>query len=177
MSITIRINLSKQIQKWREARKGGEVRQANIEAFEMIQTHVNDAIDAVNQASTDVVTTTQTADTAVFRANTTLDRANTVLDEATVQATNSADSATLSKSWTEGGTGSRPGEDTNNSEYHSQQSKTAAEKAKNEANRASMYADFVTPEFLIVNNQVYIKEKSTVDFKLFDNRIYMKLPA
>lgn len=46
-----------------------------------------------------------------------------------------------SKSWAVGGTGTREGEDTNNSQYWSQQSKTEADRAKNEADRAAAIAD------------------------------------
>lgn len=49
-----------------------------------------------------------------------------------------AASATLSKSYSDGGTGTRPGEDTNNSKYYSQQ-------AKIEADKAAVYAEIVLP--------------------------------
>lgn len=45
-----------------------------------------------------------------------------------------------SKSWAVGGTGTREGEDTNNSQYWSQQSKSEADRAKNEADRAAAIA-------------------------------------
>lgn len=45
-----------------------------------------------------------------------------------------------SKSWAIGGTGTRDGEDTNNSKYWSRQSKNEADRAKNEADRAASIA-------------------------------------
>ena len=46
-----------------------------------------------------------------------------------------------SKSWAVGGTGTREGEDTNNSQYYSQQSKVEADRAKSEADRAAAVVD------------------------------------
>lgn len=45
-----------------------------------------------------------------------------------------------SKSWAIGGTGTREGEDTDNSKYYSEQSKSEANRAKNEADRAAAIA-------------------------------------
>lgn len=49
--------------------------------------------------------------------------------QAASSASSAADSATLSESWAHGGTGTRPGEDTDNSEYYSQQSKNSSDAA------------------------------------------------
>ena len=46
----------------------------------------------------------------------------------------------ISKSWAIGGTGTREGEDTDNSKYYSEQSKSEADRAKNEADRAAAIA-------------------------------------
>lgn len=81
-----------------------------------------------------------------------------------------------SESHSHGGTGTRPGEDTDNSLYYSQQSKLEYERAKKEADRAEAFSNFVTPDFLILNNQVYIKIGGTVDFILLNNQIYYKMP-
>lgn len=70
-----------------------------------------------------------------------------------------------------------PGSETDNSKYYSERAKDQYEKAKNEADRAEQYADFVTPKFLLINNQVYINKKSTVKFLMNNNRMYFKLPA
>ena len=47
--------------------------------------------------------------------------------------------------------------------------------AKNEADRASMYANFATPDFIIQDNRLYMNEKKTFDFAVSDNRLYIKL--
>lgn len=60
-----------------------------------------------------------------------------------------ATSAKLSESWAIGGTGTRAGEDSDNSEYFSQISKNEADRAKIEADRASFYADIIIPVFSI----------------------------
>lgn len=58
------------------------------------------------------------------------DEASTSATTATAKATEASDSATLAKSWAEGGTGARDGEDTNNAKYHSEQSKNSSELSK-----------------------------------------------
>lgn len=65
-----------------------------------------------------------------------------------------ASSAKLSESWAIGLTGTRPGEDTNNSKYHSNQSKIEADRAKTEADRAEQYAGNVDPKNLSQVNAV-----------------------
>lgn len=81
-----------------------------------------------------------------------------------------------SESHSHGGTGTRPGEDTDNSLYYSEQSRKEYERAKEEADRAEKFSGFVTPDFLMLNNQVYIKIGGTVEFILLNNQIYYKMP-
>lgn len=81
-----------------------------------------------------------------------------------------------SESHSHGGTGTRPGEDTDNSLFYSEQSRKEYERAKEEADRAEKFSGFVTPDFLMLNNQVYIKIGGTVDFILLNNQIYYKMP-
>lgn len=69
------------------------------------------------------------------------------------------------------------GSEIDNSKYYSEQSKLQYEKAKNEADRASQFANFVTPDFILMNNRLYINNDSTVEFLISDNRLYFKLPA
>lgn len=90
-------------------------------------------------------------------------------------ATQSDDFSKLSESHNHGNTGVRPGEDTDNSKYWSEQSKAEYERAKNEANRAENAANFIAPKFLIRNNRLYVSKSSTVDFKLVNNRLYFKI--
>lgn len=85
------------------------------------------------------------------------------------------DYSKLSESHNHGGTGVRPGEDTDNSKYWSEQSQAEYERAKNEANRAENAANFISPKFKIVDNRLYLSTDSTVDFKMTDNRLYFKI--
>lgn len=64
-----RIDLSAAIRKWREAKKGKDVRSANVEAFEQIQDVVNVAVDEVNNAAEGVQENTVAANRATEMAN------------------------------------------------------------------------------------------------------------
>lgn len=99
-----------------------------------------------------VVTTIQgyatAAQTAAGNASTSETNAGTYRDQAQTAATNSASSAseagakaTLSQSWAIGGTGTRQGEDTNNSKYFSQRASTYATSAQGYSNSAMEQAD------------------------------------
>lgn len=78
MAVTSRIDLSNEILDWEEAELGEEVRSAQISALEKTQTHVNDAIDNVNQAAADVANNTVAANQAAERANAAAANANNV---------------------------------------------------------------------------------------------------
>ena len=88
------------------------------------------------------------AQTAAGNASTSETNAGTYRDQAQTAATNSAFSAseadakaTLSQSWAIGGTGTRTGEDTNNSKYFSQRASTYATSAQGYSNSAMEQAD------------------------------------
>ena len=49
--------------------------------------------------------------------------------------------------------------------------------AKNQADRAQAYADFIEPHFIIQDNRLYIKDDALTEFVVADNRLYMKLTA
>lgn len=85
--------------------------------------------------------------------------------------------ATAAESYCHGGTGTRTGEDTDNSEYWAGRSATDAARAKDEADRAAQYAGFVTPSFILQNNRLYVKTDHTIDFIVANNRLYIKLAA
>ena len=59
------------------------------------------------------------------------------------------DAAKLAESWAVGGTGTRSGEDGNNSKYYSEQSSSQADRAEEAAERAAAYASIVPPAFHI----------------------------
>lgn len=99
------------------------------------------------------------------------------LEEAELQAE-------LSKSYANGTSGIREGEETDNSKYYSESSKNSAQLAENrardaksEADRASMYANFVTPDFIIQDNRLWLNNDSTVTFKVYGNKLYFRLPT
>ena len=49
--------------------------------------------------------------------------------------------------------------------------------AKNQADRAQAYADFIEPHFIIQDNRLYIKDDALTEFVVADNRLYLKLTA
>lgn len=193
----VHIDINQQIQDWKNARYGRQVRSANVEALTELQNQMNGAVDylvekgeAVDQATRDVQQVRQEAQGAVDHANEITEEyrqyADTKLTETTEQrrlaetAKRGADaSATLSESWTHGGTGTRPGEDTDNSEYYSKQSKTQADRAKDEADRASQYSQITAPDFYldVETGALYKKGGTGVDFAVADAILYWKIVA
>lgn len=162
------INLQSEIQDWKEAVYGEEVRAANVSAFEKIQGIVNDTVQEVNTAAAGVKETTALAQQTITSSQTTLNAANRAVTQAQESADNASDSATQAQSWTVGGTGSREGENSNNSKYYSEQ-------AGQQAERARTYADVIEPSFIIENNRLYMKQNSTLTFVVFDNRLCWKI--
>ena len=65
-------------------------------------------------------------------------QADVSANNASTSETNASNSATLSKSWAVGGTGTRTGEDTNNSKYYSTQASNSAQNAKNSETNAKV---------------------------------------
>ena len=92
-------------------------------------------------------------------------------------ATAAEDYSKKAESHSHGGTGTRPGEDTDNSLYYNQQSKAEYERAKEEADRAEKFSGLVKPHFLVTNNRLYLKRGNTVEFIVTNNRLYYKLSA
>lgn len=180
-------DISKEIQNFKEARKGKEVRNSMISLAEKVNSDGEKALEdvaaqvgiiqaAVNAADNAVTI----AHDAVKRADDTLGHADAVLHEATAQADNSAGSAVLSRSWAEGGTAIREDEDINNSKYHSQQARNEADRAKQEAerstteaDRAAQYANIIAPGFCIDADTMtlYVKVGVGVDFEVFDDNV------
>lgn len=173
------IDLTPEINSWENASCGEEVRGAGITSLEKMQEVANKTIVQVNQTVVQVNETEKTASDAVNRANNTLNHADEVLRDATQQADNSADSATLSRSWAIGGTGTRNGENTNNSEYYSRQAGTYADNAKNDADRAAQYSQIIAPGFYfdVETATLYMKAGVGVDFVVADSVLYWKITA
>ena len=69
-----------------------------------------------------------------------------------------------SKSWAVGGTGTREGEDINNSKYWSQQSKNEADRAKSEADRASTIVNLDIDSELSETSSNPVQNKAITNF-------------
>jgi hypothetical protein len=110
-------------------------------------------------------------------AKTSEDNAALSEQSAAGSASAAAADATDAESYCHGGTHTRPGEDTDNAEYWAGRSETDADRAKDEADRAAQYADFVTPQFILANNRLYMKTDHSIDFLVANNRLYIKLAA
>lgn len=82
-----------------------------------------------------------------------------------------------SESFAHGNTGVRPGEDTDNSKYYSEQSQAGADRAAAEADRASVYAEALAPKFVLQDNRLYMSDNDKISFIVKDNRLYFKLVA
>ena len=102
-------------------------------------TAINKASEASTSA-TNAKTSESNAKASEINASSSATIATTKASEADVSAnnaktseTNTSNSATLSKSWAVGGTGTRTNEDTNNSKYYSEQSKFYAKQAEQSA--------------------------------------------
>lgn len=149
-------DISQEIQNFRDAAKGEEVRGSMISLAIKVNADGEDALSEVAAQVTRIdgiaAQATQTlnnANTAINTANEAISEAQDTLAEGVHQVVEAAGSATLSKSWARGGTGTRTGEDSDNSRFYSLQSQTEANRAKVQADRAEMYAGFVVPEFWV----------------------------
>lgn len=185
----VHVNINQDIQDWTTARYGRQVRAANVSALTKLQDQTNAAVDyvvekgeAVDQAAKDVQTVRQEAQGAVDHANDITAEykqyaddklAATELERQAAQAarTGSEAAATLAESWAVGGTGSRPGEDGNNSQFWAEKSKDDATRASQEADRAAQYAGIVAPGFLVDPETMvlYMKVGVGVDFIVTDD--------
>lgn len=81
MAITVSpINLEPEIQQWKDAYCGEDVRQANINAFEKIQTSVNEAITGVTQVANNADQVQRSAIQAAGQAAAAAENANQALE-------------------------------------------------------------------------------------------------
>ena len=154
MAISIdNINLQPEIEQWKNAYCGEDVRQASIDAFEKIQDSVNGAIQGVIQVANNQQTVVDNAQQSVDQANTTLQEAQ----QAKQSAEEDAEAANESAS--------------------------AAQTAKNDAQvaaaNAQMYSQIVAPDFYldIETGILYEKEGVGVTFTLDEDTgiIYWKI--
>ena len=185
----VHVNINQDIQDWTTARYGRQVRAANVSALTKLQDQTNASVDyvvekgeAVDQAAKDVQTVRQEAQGAVDHANDITavykqyadDKlAATELERQAAQTarTGSEAAATLAESWAVGGTGSRPGEDGNSSQFWAEKSQESAGQASREADQAAQYASIVAPGFLVDpgSMELYMKAGVGVDFIVTDD--------
>ena len=185
----VHVNINQDIQEWTTARYGRQVRAANVSALTKLQDQANAAVDyvvekgeAVDQAAKDVQTVRQEAQGAVDYANDITAEYKQYADDklaATEQERQAAQTArigseaaaTLAESWAVGGTGSRPGEDGNSSQFWAEKSQESAGQASREADRAAKYASIVAPGFLVDldSMELYMKAGVGVYFIVTDD--------
>lgn len=175
----VHIDLSAEISDWRDARYGRQVRAAQISALQKTMAQMNGAIDYVSEKGTEVEQTKAQADEILEQAQQINTTANQKAEEAKASASAAADSAKTSESWAVGGTGTRDGENTNNSKYWSSQSQSQADRAKEEADRASQYSNIIAPGFMIDPDtmQLYMKSGVGVTFGVFDGVLAWQITA
>ena len=149
------IDLNPEIEDWKDAVCGQEVRAANVRAFQKIQTSVNATVQNVNDAAAEVEKAAENAQKAVEDANSSINTANKAVSEAASSATKAAESA--SKAETEADTAAQE-----------------AVNAKNQADRAEQFANMIMPDFILQDNRVYINSDSTIDFTIYNNKMYFK---
>lgn len=77
------------------------------------------------------------------------------------------------ESWAVGETGTRTGEDTDNSKYYSLQSQNSADRAAAEAANAAKYSEVIAPGFYLdpETMTLYMKSGKAVDFKVVDDNV------
>lgn len=185
----VHVNINQDIQEWKTARYGRQVRAANVSALTKLQDQANAAVDyvvgkgeAIDQAAKDVQTVRQEAQGAVDHANDITAEYKQYADDklaateqerqaAQTARTGSEAAATLAESWAVGGTGSRPGEDGSNSQFWAEKSQESAGQASREADRAAQYASIVAPGFLVDpgSMELYMKAGVGVDFIVTDD--------
>lgn len=175
----VHIDLTSEIEDWRSARYGRQVRAAQISALQKTMTQMNGAIDYVSEKGTEIEQTKEQADSILKQAQQINTTANQKAEEAKASASEAAGSAKTSESWAVGGTGTRDGENTNNSKYWSSQSQSQADRAKEEADRAAQYSNIVAPGFYLDEEtmQLYMKEGVGVDFGIYDGVLAWRIVA
>ncbi len=187
----VHVDINQELQDWKSARYGRQVRAANVSALTKLQDQTNTAVDyvtekgeAVDQAAKDVQMVRQEAQGAVDHANEISGQNRQYVDDtvanykqyaddkltateqqrqaAQTARTGSETAAVLAESWAVGGTGSRSGEDGDNSKFHAEKSKESAERATQEADRAAQYASIVAPGFLVDPGEMALYMKAGV---------------
>ncbi len=158
-----------------------------LSELEQLEILVEQAVTACNGAVESAEKMQQAAAGAVSRADAVLEEtqgmaeeamqaASDAIQQAVVQADRAEDESEQAEAWAHGHA-NYPENDEDNSKFWSRKAQQEYNRAKNEADRAAMYVDFVTPHFLIWHNRICINQNSTAEFLVDGNRLYMKLTA
>lgn len=116
--------------KWQFEELAEEIKEQYIKEFNAIQEEME---RLESQAASSAATATQKATAASTSAANAATSATTATQKATAasaSATNAANSALLAKSYSDGDTGIREGESTDNSKFYSEQSKRSSDTSK-----------------------------------------------
>lgn len=179
-NLPVHIDLSREKREWAEAIYGREVRQANINAFTKIEETVNITVDSVIGAVDSINRTAENAQAAIDAANgatataeKTMQEAAEAVGKAETARTESEEWARTAESWAVGGTGTRDGENADNSRYYSGISGEHADRACTEADRAARYASIVAPGFYVDEDTMtlYMKSGVGIDFTVADGNV------
>lgn len=169
-------DISQEINNFKNAIYGEEVRGSMISLAEKLNQEVEnntqntttmigqaqEALNAANQAS-------QAAEKAVGHANDITAQYKQYADEKLAQAQQAVEDAEQQATAAAGSASAAASS--------AILAGNSAATAQNEADRAAMYADFVTPDFIIQDNRLYINDNSTVNFEIYENKLYFKLPT
>ena len=182
------IDLAKEIADWTSARYGKQVRAATVSALTKIQQQMNTAIEFIDGKGTEIEATIQ-------EVNAVKDEAEQAVTDAQGYASDAAESASAAagseadaadrvleaESWAHGNTGVRPGENTDNSKFWSQQSQLQAQAAENSAALAAQYSTIIAPGFFldVESGTLYMKAGVGVDFIIDTDttELYWKVTA
>lgn len=151
--------------------------QKDAERAEEAAENADKAAAGAKEAETAARTAADAAMGAAQRAAESAGNAEESRQAAAESAASAQDYSKESESFAHGNTGVRPGEDTDNSKYYSEQSQAGADRAAAEADRASVYAEALAPKFVLQDNRLYMSDNDKISFIVKDNRLYFKLVA
>lgn len=144
-----------------------------------------DIDDLQQQINAGVTEATNRAETAASNANASAlnalaaeENVIAIRDKLPEMAEAAAENASkTAESWAVGGTGTRTGEDMDNSKYYSQIAAQKAEEASNTAKLVKDYSTIVMPDLYldIESGKLYEKTGVGIDVKLVDAKLYWKI--
>jgi len=174
-------DISQEINDFQNAVYGEDVRGSLISLAQKVNADGENALTEVADQVTRIDGIAEEATQALSDANIALNAANEAISEAqetltagAQQVQEAAGSADLAESWAIGNKGIRPGENSNNSKYFSEQSKADADRAKDEADRAAQYSAVVAPSFHIDWNTMELIQDTQgtgIIFTLDENKV------